>query len=212
MPTTRSRMTLEAIEELIAQRVAEALATYEANRNIENIVKSGDENNNGNGGGNGDENANNNNRSGNHDENARGAMKAARECTYKEFLNCQPLNFKGTKGAVSLERDPEDGEWAMEPNYEEEKIERRYVQLLQGMLTAKESRKMSRKEIIANNKIRGNKWVRYTLLELVARQAMLELYHSVTSASFITTVHVPLNVETIRKSATKQETVEPLPR
>ncbi|GKC07439.1 putative reverse transcriptase domain-containing protein [Tanacetum coccineum] len=104
MPTTRSGMTLEAIEELIAQREAEALATYEANRNIENIVESGDENDNGNGGGNGNENGNNNNRSGNHGENARGAMKAARECTYKEFLNSQPLNFKGTKGAVSLAR------------------------------------------------------------------------------------------------------------
>ncbi|GKG15335.1 hypothetical protein Tco_0354935, partial [Tanacetum coccineum] len=52
MPTTRSGMTPESIEELIAQRVAEALATYEANRNIKNIVKSGDENDNGNEGGN----------------------------------------------------------------------------------------------------------------------------------------------------------------
>ncbi|GJX84357.1 reverse transcriptase domain-containing protein, partial [Tanacetum coccineum] len=67
---------------------------------------------------------------------------------------------------------------------EEEKIER--------MMTTKESRKMSRKEIIANNKTRGKKWVVYMLLELVIRQAMLELYHSATSASFITTVHVPL--------------------
>ncbi|GKF63129.1 hypothetical protein Tco_0186577, partial [Tanacetum coccineum] len=26
----------------------------------------------------------------------------ARECTYKDFLNCLPLNFKGTKGVVRL--------------------------------------------------------------------------------------------------------------
>ncbi|GJV35581.1 reverse transcriptase domain-containing protein [Tanacetum coccineum] len=95
---------------------------------------------------------------------------------------------------------------------EEEKIKRRYVLLLQKMLTAKENGKMSMKEIIANNKTRGKKRVGYTLLELVTRQAMLELYHSATSESFITMVHVLLNVETARKSATKQETTGPLLR
>ncbi|GJZ79760.1 reverse transcriptase domain-containing protein [Tanacetum coccineum] len=28
----------------------------------------------------------------------------ARKCSYKEFMNCQPFNFKGTEGAVSLIR------------------------------------------------------------------------------------------------------------
>ncbi|GJX57895.1 reverse transcriptase domain-containing protein [Tanacetum coccineum] len=28
----------------------------------------------------------------------------ARKCSYKEFMNCQPFNFKGTKGAVGLIR------------------------------------------------------------------------------------------------------------
>ncbi|GKD33978.1 reverse transcriptase domain-containing protein [Tanacetum coccineum] len=28
----------------------------------------------------------------------------ARKCTYKEFMSCQPFNFKGTKGAVGLIR------------------------------------------------------------------------------------------------------------
>ncbi|GJU29986.1 hypothetical protein Tco_1173575 [Tanacetum coccineum] len=28
----------------------------------------------------------------------------ARKCCYKEFMSCQPFNFKGTKGAVSLIR------------------------------------------------------------------------------------------------------------
>ncbi|GJU11542.1 hypothetical protein Tco_1133938 [Tanacetum coccineum] len=27
---------------------------------------------------------------------------AARKCSYKEIMSCQPFNFKGTKGAVSL--------------------------------------------------------------------------------------------------------------
>ncbi|GKB40213.1 hypothetical protein Tco_0885155 [Tanacetum coccineum] len=26
----------------------------------------------------------------------------ARQCSYKEFMSCQPINFKGTKGVVSL--------------------------------------------------------------------------------------------------------------
>ncbi|GKA00517.1 hypothetical protein Tco_0673067 [Tanacetum coccineum] len=48
MHTTRSGMTPKAIEELIAQRVAEALANYEANRNNRNLIESGDENDDGN--------------------------------------------------------------------------------------------------------------------------------------------------------------------
>ncbi|GJZ90854.1 hypothetical protein Tco_0662781 [Tanacetum coccineum] len=28
----------------------------------------------------------------------------ARKCSYKEFMSCQPFNFKGTKGAVGLIR------------------------------------------------------------------------------------------------------------
>nr|GFA59158.1 hypothetical protein [Tanacetum cinerariifolium] len=29
-------------------------------------------------------------------------VQVARECTYPDFLKCQPLNFKGTKGVVGL--------------------------------------------------------------------------------------------------------------
>ncbi|GKE56319.1 hypothetical protein Tco_1495504 [Tanacetum coccineum] len=32
----------------------------------------------------------------------RGAVRTPRECTYKDFLNCQPLTFKGTEGVVVL--------------------------------------------------------------------------------------------------------------
>ncbi|GKC28595.1 hypothetical protein Tco_1035889, partial [Tanacetum coccineum] len=28
----------------------------------------------------------------------------ARKCSYKEFMSCQPFNFKGMKGAISLIR------------------------------------------------------------------------------------------------------------
>ncbi|GJV65506.1 hypothetical protein Tco_1476334 [Tanacetum coccineum] len=78
MPPKRKGMSAAAIEQLITQCVADALLAYEANQN------NGNRNNNGNG---------------SHD--SRGGserpLHTARGCTYKEFLNCQPLNFKGTE-------------------------------------------------------------------------------------------------------------------
>ncbi|GJR87551.1 putative reverse transcriptase domain-containing protein [Tanacetum coccineum] len=73
MPTTRQGMNCDVIEQLIAQHVAEVLLTYEANRN---------------------------NRKGSHDEGSgsRRTVHTARGCTYKDFLTCQPCNFKGTEG------------------------------------------------------------------------------------------------------------------
>ncbi|GJR44073.1 hypothetical protein Tco_1312176 [Tanacetum coccineum] len=93
----------------------EALVAYEANRTVELVVKSqsqnGDDDNNGNGGGNGDGNGGGNrdrnkggNRNGNPNGNGRGAISVARECTYHDFMKCQPLNFKGSGGVVGLTR------------------------------------------------------------------------------------------------------------
>nr|GEY15584.1 hypothetical protein [Tanacetum cinerariifolium] len=80
MPTTRHTISSKAIEELTAQWVVDALLTYEANQNNKN------ENGNGNGshfdGGSA----------------SRRTVHTTRCCTYKEFLNCQPSNFKGTAG------------------------------------------------------------------------------------------------------------------
>ncbi|GJS45079.1 hypothetical protein Tco_0595200 [Tanacetum coccineum] len=105
---TRSGMTTEAIEELISRRVEEALAAQEANRNAEllgeNQSQNKDDNVNGSGG-NGDHG--NNNGDGNQNGGNRGARRNApviRVCTYKNFLNCQPRNFSGTKGVVGLAR------------------------------------------------------------------------------------------------------------
>ncbi|GJX41162.1 putative reverse transcriptase domain-containing protein [Tanacetum coccineum] len=105
MTITRSKITPEAIEELIAQRVAKALANYEATRaanalETENQSQNGSDGDNGNGG-NGD---GGNNRNGNPNENGRGAILVARVCTYQDFVKCQPLNFKGTEGVVGLTR------------------------------------------------------------------------------------------------------------
>ncbi|GJR99600.1 putative reverse transcriptase domain-containing protein [Tanacetum coccineum] len=38
------------------------------------------------------------------DGNVRGDRPVARECTYQDFMKCQPLNFKGTEGVVGLIR------------------------------------------------------------------------------------------------------------
>ncbi|GKB64051.1 hypothetical protein Tco_0920237 [Tanacetum coccineum] len=71
--------TDDTIKQLIAQGVADALAEYEANRSS----------------GNGDDS---------HDSGSgrRRTKHTTRECTYSDFLKCQPLNFKGTEGVVGL--------------------------------------------------------------------------------------------------------------
>ncbi|GJX12299.1 reverse transcriptase domain-containing protein [Tanacetum coccineum] len=76
-------MSAAAIEQLITQCVADALLDYETNR------KNGNRNNNG-------------NRSHDLGCGSGRTLHTACWCTYKEFLNCQPLNFKGTEGAVGL--------------------------------------------------------------------------------------------------------------
>ncbi|GJV41320.1 putative reverse transcriptase domain-containing protein [Tanacetum coccineum] len=74
-------MTAAAIEQLIEARVSAALANHETLRNSTN--------------GHGD---------GSHNSGTgtRGSTCTPRECTYKDFLNCQPLTFKGTEGVVVL--------------------------------------------------------------------------------------------------------------
>nr|GEW90590.1 putative reverse transcriptase domain-containing protein [Tanacetum cinerariifolium] len=75
--TTTTPMTDAEIKALIAQGVVIALVEYEATR----------------GSGNGDDS---------HDSKTgeRRQVPTARECTYSDFLKCQPLNFKGTEGVV----------------------------------------------------------------------------------------------------------------
>ncbi|GJV35648.1 putative reverse transcriptase domain-containing protein, partial [Tanacetum coccineum] len=107
MTITRSGMTPEAIEELINRRVEEALAAHEATRaanalEAENQSQNGSDGGNGNGGNGDGENGNGGN--GNPNENGRGDRPVARECTYQDFMKCQPLNFKGTEGVVGLIR------------------------------------------------------------------------------------------------------------
>ncbi|GJR09020.1 hypothetical protein Tco_0791672 [Tanacetum coccineum] len=73
--------TAAAVEQLIEARVSAALANHETLRNSTN--------------GHGDGSHNSGTRT-------RGSTRTPRECTYKDFLNCQPLTFKGTEGVVVL--------------------------------------------------------------------------------------------------------------
>ncbi|GKC11952.1 hypothetical protein Tco_1008734 [Tanacetum coccineum] len=72
---TTTPMIDATIKQLIAQGVADALAEYDVNRSSKN----GDDS---------------------HDSGSgrRRTEHTTRECTYSDFLKCQPLNFEGTKG------------------------------------------------------------------------------------------------------------------
>ncbi|GJS07037.1 putative reverse transcriptase domain-containing protein [Tanacetum coccineum] len=107
MTINRSVMTPEAIEELVNRCVEEALAAHEVTHaanapEAENQSQNSSNNDNGNGGNGDGENGNGGN--GNLNENGRGDRLVARECTYQDFMKCQPLNFKGTEGVVGLIR------------------------------------------------------------------------------------------------------------
>ncbi|GKB21716.1 hypothetical protein Tco_0855639 [Tanacetum coccineum] len=107
MTITRSGMTPKAIEDLVNRRMEEALAAYEATHSTnaleaENQSQNGSDGDNGNGENGNGENGNGGN--GNPNENGRGDRPVARECTYQDFMKCQPLNFKGTEGVVGLIR------------------------------------------------------------------------------------------------------------
>ncbi|GKA24036.1 reverse transcriptase domain-containing protein, partial [Tanacetum coccineum] len=77
MTSTITSISLGALEELISQCVADALTTYDINRS---------------------------NGSDSHDSGSGGrrTVHTTYECTYSEFLKCQPFNFKGAEGAVGL--------------------------------------------------------------------------------------------------------------
>ncbi|GJU94979.1 hypothetical protein Tco_1319735 [Tanacetum coccineum] len=76
--TTTTPMTDAQIKALIARGVANALAERDADRS---------------------RNADDNHDSGTSE---RRQVSTVRECTYTDFLKCQPLNFKGTEGVVGL--------------------------------------------------------------------------------------------------------------
>ncbi|GKA87904.1 putative reverse transcriptase domain-containing protein [Tanacetum coccineum] len=116
MTNTHSGMTPVAIEEMINQRVDIALEAHRVNRDLKlgngndngggdgNGYGNGNGNGNGNGTGNGNNGDDNDDGNKNHNVNGRGNRPVARECTYQDFMKCQPLSFKGTEGVVGLIR------------------------------------------------------------------------------------------------------------
>ncbi|GJU55520.1 putative reverse transcriptase domain-containing protein [Tanacetum coccineum] len=93
--------------------VEEALAAYEVTRaanalEAENQSQNRSDSDNGNDGDGNGGNGNGkdgNGGNGNPNENNRGVRPVAQECTYQDFMKCQPLNFKGTEGVVGLIRE-----------------------------------------------------------------------------------------------------------
>nr|GEX19318.1 putative reverse transcriptase domain-containing protein [Tanacetum cinerariifolium] len=77
--TATEPITQEAINNLIAQRITEALAEYETHRN--SVVNKDTSHTTGTG---------------------PRTVRLTRECTYKDYLNCEPLKFKGTEGIIGL--------------------------------------------------------------------------------------------------------------
>ncbi|GKA63878.1 hypothetical protein Tco_0763484 [Tanacetum coccineum] len=112
MSNTRSGMTPAVIKEMVNQRVDAALEARRVNQDLE--LRNGNDNEGGNGNGNGTGNGNNGGNNGdgneNHNVNGRGNRIGARECTYQDFMKCQPLSFKGTEGMVGLIRWSEKDE------------------------------------------------------------------------------------------------------
>ncbi|GKC29979.1 putative reverse transcriptase domain-containing protein [Tanacetum coccineum] len=165
MTNTRSGMTHAAIEEMIDQRANVALEAHQVNQNLElgngnnngndngngngndngngngNDDGNGNGNDNGNGNGNGNENGNNGGDNGdkneNHNVNGRGDRLVARECTYQDFMKCQPLSFKRAEGVVGLIRWSEKIETVFHINICPEKYQVKYATctLLDNALT-----------------------------------------------------------------------------
>ncbi|GJT84477.1 hypothetical protein Tco_1066194 [Tanacetum coccineum] len=112
MPNTRSgaSRTREGINEQINRKMAGALGDRTTARNLEPLMRDGggQEEVNGNRGNGNRENGNGGNGNGN--ENGGGnvynfeGFVSARECTYQDFLKCQPLSFNGTERVVGLTR------------------------------------------------------------------------------------------------------------
>nr|GEU53745.1 reverse transcriptase domain-containing protein [Tanacetum cinerariifolium] len=141
--------TRRRVNEQIDCRMAEALGACDAARNLEPLMRYGGEHeevnenrgnrNGGNrnrGNGKGGANGNGNGNGGGYGYNFGGFMPT-RECTYQDFLKCQPLKFNKTKGVVGLTRWFEKMEMVFHINNYPEKYQVNYdaCTLLNNALT-----------------------------------------------------------------------------
>ncbi|GJX05052.1 putative reverse transcriptase domain-containing protein, partial [Tanacetum coccineum] len=132
-----------AVEQLIEARVSAALANHETLQNSTN--------------GHGDG-------SHNFDTGIRGTVCTPHECTYKDFLNCKPLTFKGTEGVVVLSQLFEKMESVFHmSNYA---VENQELKALKKIMTVKycPRGKIKKLEIdLWNLKVKGTDVASYTL-------------------------------------------------
>nr|GEX58789.1 reverse transcriptase domain-containing protein [Tanacetum cinerariifolium] len=114
-------------------RVQAIEGARDAARNLEPFIGNGG---NGNGGNGNRENGNGNENGGGNGYDLRGFMPA-RECTYQDFLKCQPLSFNRTEGVVRLTRWSEKMETVFHISNCPEKYQVKYVTftLLNSTLT-----------------------------------------------------------------------------
>ncbi|GJY14472.1 putative reverse transcriptase domain-containing protein, partial [Tanacetum coccineum] len=94
-----------ALDAYEVTRAANALKAESQSQNGSNGDNGNDGNRNGGDGNGGDGNGgkgNGEDGNGNPNENNRGDRPVARECTYQDFMKCQPLNFKRTEGVIGL--------------------------------------------------------------------------------------------------------------
>nr|GEU29584.1 hypothetical protein [Tanacetum cinerariifolium] len=141
---------LRRLESFVERRLGFPLAAYKATRaanalEAENRSQNGSDGDNRNGGNGIGRNRNSENKNcengnvgnGNPNENNRDARPVVRECTYQDFMKCQPLNFKGTEGVVRLTRWFEKMEIVFHISNYPEKYQVKYVTctLLNNALT-----------------------------------------------------------------------------
>nr|GEW46921.1 retrotransposon protein, putative, Ty3-gypsy subclass [Tanacetum cinerariifolium] len=144
--------THEGVNEQSDRRMAEALRARDTVRNLRSLMRDGGEQkevigNEGNGNG-GDGNGNGN--EGGYGYNFRGFMPA-RECTYQDFLKCQPFNFSGTKGVVWLTRWFEKIKTVFHISNCPEKYQVKVANNIQGNVIAAEPIQLQDEIRIANN-------------------------------------------------------------
>ncbi|GJZ54802.1 hypothetical protein Tco_0609995 [Tanacetum coccineum] len=179
LPPPPPLMTDAAIRGLITQGVADALVEQEAHRSTEN--------------GNGSHNSRNG---------GRRTERTTRECTYKDFLNCQPLKFKGTEGVLALMC----GRMFLEESDEVKKYVGGLPDMIRGNMMSCRPKTMQEAIEFANDQIeqklaRGIMSPGLTLLGLVKGKSMEDLYLSAPSATTITMVRVHLSATIARRLA-----------
>ncbi|GJU59634.1 putative reverse transcriptase domain-containing protein [Tanacetum coccineum] len=145
----------------ITKRVAKALEAYNAAKNPETKTEMENEQQDDNVEANGNNGNGKDNGNGNPNVNNGGVIPVTRECTYQDYVKCQPLNFKGTEGVVGLTRCFKKMETMFHISNCPPKYQVKYASctLLNGALTWNEIQKIETK--LWNLTVKGNDLTAY---------------------------------------------------